>query len=168
MTSTSYIQSENHQRLMTMSYEEKRAAANVWKNDKSAPYLHRVYTYEDRGFPAVHCYLPLRFSKKVTNPEEQYRIQSLVCDAYMKRPAFRKYIDDNCDFVADPTAHIWVSMGFHESVIDNKAVVHFTIRLQRDVETEMKPTSVPVSPAIHLILERHSIEIYKITMMVEM
>lgn len=151
-----------------MSYEEKRAVANQWKNDKSAPYLHRVYTMNDTAFPPVLCYLPIRFSKKVINPEHQYRIQSLICDAYMKRPAFRKYIDDNCDFIADPTAHIWVSCGFHESVLDNKAVIHFTIRLQRDIESGNNRPSVAVSPAIHLTVDRHRIEIFKITIVVEL
>jgi len=147
--------------LLGMTYTQKVA---LW-NDcsvplQSKPFIPISYRMIPQNCPPVQCYLPIRHSKKYVTDDEAFIIHSLICDAYMNRPAFQKYIDDECDFINDES-HIYITKGFHEEIINSKIVSYFSIRIGHPDPEKRKS-------ALHCYLDAFTPKVFKITMVVNM
>jgi len=159
------VQTDSQKQTIGMGYLQKVASWNDRYTHKSKKsYIPIVYRLKQEDFPPVKCYLPIKFSKdptKITCLEEELKIHSLICDAYMNRQAFRTYIDDNCDFVADPDFHIWVCCGFHDELIKGCLNTHFTIRIGHSDDKK-------IGTAMHCVIDNYNPRVYAITMLVKM
>ena len=139
---------------MTTYYKTKTALYRSQIGTRFTEWFHPAIAKSPKHFPPVLHYLPLSFNRNFDfDPEEQYKIQAILNDAYIRNSTFKKLVDP---LIESGHGSILIVKGFHETEFlkDGKVGIHFNITIK--------------SKSYHVVIDQFTLGVFKITYLAEL